>query len=141
MVDAPKFRADTLRFLETFNAQQWHADPVQSLLQGKAQGGEAVDTIDAFGEVNGRQLLCSEASLNEVIAHCQSFTPSAHDLRGPIRAVEAVMLSTHAAALIGNQALDFKKQDGAWASLGLRRLFLPNKMISFCVNMVWLGFC
>lgn len=130
MVDAPKLRADTLRYLETFNAQQWHADPVQSLLQDKAQGGEAVDTVDAFGEVNGRQLLCSEASLNEVIAHCQSFKPPVHDLRGPVRAVEAVMLSTHAAALIGNQALDFKKQDGAWASLGLSLLAEQNDSFS-----------
>jgi len=106
-----------VRYLESFDAEKWHSDPVQSVLKGKSQGGESIDTVDAFGVVNGKQLLCSATSLHDVIAHCQAFQSPAKDLREPIRAIEAIMLSKHAAALIGNQALDFKKQDGACVNL------------------------
>jgi hypothetical protein len=101
-----------VQYLETFDAQKWHDDPVQSVLKGNAQGGESIDTVDAFGVVNGKQLLSSATSLQDVIAHCQSYQSPKKDLREAIRAIEAIMLSKHAAALIGNQALDFKKQDG-----------------------------
>ena len=46
------------------------------------------------------------------IEHLTTYSPPRQDLRKAIRAIEAEILSTHAAALICNQALDFKKQDG-----------------------------
>lgn len=49
----------------------------------------------------------------QIIEHVQTYkSPTGNDLREKIRRVEARMLSVHAAALVGNQAMDFKKQDG-----------------------------
>ena len=44
--------------------------------------------------------------------HLSTYTPPTTDLREKIRLIEADLLSIHAATLISNQALDFKKQDG-----------------------------
>ena len=90
-----------------------HASPVSTVLHGEVLGaGELVDTVDAFGSVNGSQLLASPDELDRLITHAATFRPARTDLREAARRAEATMLSVHAGELIANQTLDFGKQDG-----------------------------
>jgi len=141
-VDVAKLRTDTVSYIEAFDPSAWHTQPVCTLLRGEAlsnswagggtEGAEPafVDTLDAFNRVNGKQVLASPLVLDAVIEHCRDLTnKAAADAEGvtanpqqqqqqrtalklAIREVEQRMLSAHAPALIGNQALDFAKQDG-----------------------------
>lgn len=90
------------------------ADPVRTVVAGKevsSDGDRTVDTVNAFGTVNGRQILSSAAAVDSVISHLVSYRPPERDLRRQVREAEAEFLSTHAAALAANQAVDFQKQD------------------------------
>lgn len=49
------------------------------------------------------QLLASPDVVDDVIHHIKTYEPTSTDLREAVRSVEAEMLSTHAAALVGNQ--------------------------------------
>lgn len=55
--------------------------------------------------ISSRQLLAPPDVVDELIKHIQTYEPQSTDLRSAVRAVEAVMLSTHAAALVGNQVI------------------------------------
>lgn len=59
----------------------------------------------------GAQLLAPPDVVDAVIKHIKDYRPPKTDLRVPVRSAEAVLLSEHAAALAGSQALDYKKQD------------------------------
>lgn len=48
----------------------------------------------------------------QALAARSSSSGAAPGLREAVRAAEAELFEKHAAALIGNQSLDFKKQDG-----------------------------
>ena len=112
-VDTTTLRAQTLQFMDSFPGNLWHDEPVQTVLNGVSRGGDSaalIETLDAFGRTNGSQVLASAALVDEVIQHAQQFQPPARDIRQVIRSIEAVLLSTHAAELVGNQALDFGKQ-------------------------------
>lgn len=86
-----------------------------SLLNGeKLVGGEEkeVNTVNALGAVNGKQLLASPLQIEQLKQHIQSFKSQENDLRVPIRKVEQLLLTEYAGLLIGNQCMDFQKQDG-----------------------------
>jgi hypothetical protein len=90
---------------------------IVSLLNGEKliEGGEAeVDTVNALGKVNGRQVLASVHQVAQLKEHIRSYSVSSDmtDLRTKIRQVEALLLHKHAGYLIGNQCVDFQKQDG-----------------------------
>lgn len=91
---------------------------IVSLLNGEklVGGGEtAADTINALGTVNGRQLLAGAdqvAMLKEHIRSYQARPEDRADLLPRIRQIEQLMLHKHAGYLIGNQCVDFQKQDG-----------------------------
>ncbi|CAE7244871.1 cscB [Symbiodinium natans] len=111
-VDVKMLRSSTVEYLEAFDAKSWHEDPVRTLLRGDPlEGGEEVDTVDAFGSVNGKQILATSAGVDAVLAHMQQVAVG-KDFRDGVRRIEARLLSSHAAQLIGNQAMDFHKQDG-----------------------------
>lgn len=111
-VDVQRLRSSTVEYVEAFDPKTWHEDPVCSLMRGdRVPGGEEVDTVDAFGSVNGKQILATSAGVDAVISHVQQIAVG-KDLRDAVRRIEARLLSSHAARLIGNQALDFHKQDG-----------------------------
>ena len=114
--DPGKIRSAALAALEDSKAikASWHTKPVTSLLNGKSlENGERVDTMDAFGNANGAQLLASASEMAQLIEHAASFHPERTDLREPVRAAEAALLSpAHFGSLVANQTLDFGKQDG-----------------------------
>jgi hypothetical protein len=89
-------------------------------LNGQALlGGQCITTVDALGQDNGKQVLATPEQVQQLIHHLKSYqTPStaaadsSHDLRIPLRRIEQRLLHEHAGYLIGNQCLDFQKQDG-----------------------------
>lgn len=111
-VDVKALRSDTVNYLEKFDAQVWFDDPVCTLVKGRAlTEGVHTTTTDAFGAENGRQILASPSVVDRVLQHVKG-RGTTRDLRDQVRRIEARLLSEHAATLIGNQALDFHKQDG-----------------------------
>jgi len=111
-VDVAKLRQDTVKHLDSFQAETWFQDPVCTVIRGGVlKEGEVCETVDAFGKVNGKQILATPEVVDKVLEQVQR--PSAgKDFRAAMRSIEARLLSEHAAFLIGNQALDFHKQDG-----------------------------
>ena len=111
--DGPKLREDTVRYLDNFNPQLWYDDPVVTVLEGATlDGGDSVATIDAFKRENGRAINATSQEVDAVLAHMKNYKPSHRDYRSEVRAIEAEILSEYDAFLVGNQAMDFIKQDG-----------------------------
>mmetsp|Transcript_9662 Transcript_9662/g.15121 ORF Transcript_9662/g.15121 Transcript_9662/m.15121 type:complete len:710 (+) Transcript_9662:156-2285(+) len=119
-VDTTAIRQATINYLRKFDASLWTSDPIQTSIAGvKATGGKLVDTIDANGAVNGKQYIADEATFKSILNHIQNLVDEgqqgkqSEDLRTAVRRVEAEILDVaHAAELVGNQAIDFRKQDG-----------------------------
>ena len=97
------------RYMERFDAQKWYDDPVATCIAGKpVEGGESGPTYDNFGRENGSVL---HGDIDGILDHLRDFD-SVRDQRSTVRSVERALFTDHAAALIGNQTLDFGKQDG-----------------------------
>eukprot|EP00968_Pinguiococcus_pyrenoidosus_P013312 scaffold1213_cov256-Pinguiococcus_pyrenoidosus.AAC.5 len=116
-VDSEKLRQDALSYMEVeAQSRRWFDDPVCTLLNGVGLcDGQTVATRDGFGVENGSQLLATPEEVDAVVAHLQSLavdSPPDPDVGAKVRRIEDQLLSTYAGALIGNQALDFGKQDG-----------------------------
>ena len=119
-VDREALRAEAVAYLDGFDHKAaWTADPVRTLLAGVDTAALEADaqnvvTVDAFSRENGAQLIAPPALVDALVEHATTYEPSARDLRTVVRAAEAALLENYsaAAALIGNQALDFGKQDG-----------------------------
>lgn len=111
-VDRDTLRRDALAYVERFDARSWYDDPVATHVGGRRMpGGDEGKTFDNFGRENGRVRTATEPEVQALIDHLTR--PHAQlDLRTQIREVEQVLFTEHAAALIGNQTLDFGKQDG-----------------------------
>jgi hypothetical protein len=88
-----------------------------SLLKGQALSGDSqettVDTVNALGVHNGRQILATVAQVQELKEHISTFKSPYTDLRPQIRQIEEDIFTNHAGFLIGNQCMDFQKQDGS----------------------------
>jgi hypothetical protein len=98
--------------VEGHDAKSWYTDPVVTIVGGKALAdGSTIPTLDAFEFENGTIHLATTPEVDAIINHMQTFTPG-RDYRSGVRAVEVELFENHPAALIGNQALDFRKQDG-----------------------------
>ena len=111
-VDVKTLRSDTVKYLENFDSKTWFDDPVCSLIRGQTIGaGESCDTIDAFGKINGKQILADSKTVDKLLEHVKNLDVG-KDFRAEVRRIEARLLSQHASFLIGNQAMDFHKQDG-----------------------------
>jgi hypothetical protein len=106
-------RANTVTYLQDFDAESWYEDPMVTVLEGGVlSGGTGDTTVDAFGKENGRAINATTEEVDAVIAHMASYKAQKVDNRAEVRAMEVELFSDRAAFLIGNQALDFKKQDG-----------------------------
>mmetsp|Transcript_48019 Transcript_48019/g.126806 ORF Transcript_48019/g.126806 Transcript_48019/m.126806 type:complete len:728 (-) Transcript_48019:9-2192(-) len=116
-IDVEALRAEALKRIDAFSPKLWYDEPVETLLRGeplRADGDQSVETVDAFGKVNGRQVVAVAASVDKVIAHVRSYKAPQADNREACRAVEDLFFGNTplAADLVANQALDFHKQDG-----------------------------
>ena len=108
-VDRDKLRRDALAYCERFDAQKWYDDPVATCIAGKpVERGASGPTYDNFGRENGR---IQQSEIDGILDHLRDFD-SIRDQRTSVRSVERALFTDHAAALIGNQTLDFGKQDG-----------------------------
>lgn len=112
IADGAKLRSDTIAYLDAFDPQVWYDDPVTSIINGKTlTDGDLTNTVDACNYENGTIKLAAPAEVEAIIMHLQQFAPD-RDYRDSVRAVEAEIFDQRSAELIGNQALDFFKQDG-----------------------------
>jgi hypothetical protein len=86
---------------------------IASLLKGKElRGGTMVDTVNALGDVNGNQEYSTPEQIEALKDHITTYKSNTNDLREPLRRIEQKFLNEYSGFLIGNQCLDFQKQDG-----------------------------
>ncbi|KAL3761781.1 hypothetical protein ACHAWU_001297 [Discostella pseudostelligera] len=113
--DAEKLRKDAVSYLDSFDKQSWYNDPVCSILNGEKLPTTPSNlwiTKNSFSQPNGHQYYASPTQVASLLHHIQSYTSPYTDLRPSMRRIEQRLLSDYAGALIGNQCLDFGKQDG-----------------------------
>jgi len=116
--DVTQLRIDTVNYVKEFDQSSWYSDPIGSILKGESkvgvEGEVMVNTTDAFEEVNGMQVLSPPPVVDDIIQHMREYKYDGdlHALKSKVRQIEALLLTERAAELVGNQALDFKKQDG-----------------------------
>lgn len=112
--ESAAIRAASVEYIKKFNARAWYDDPVCTLLEGKEyREGRVVETVNAFNEQNGKLILSPSDVVDKIIDHMHNYRPPKTDYRKEMREIEQKLLSPHfAAMLVGNQALDFMKQDG-----------------------------
>ena len=123
--DTAGLREATIAYMRAFEAQKWFDEPIQTIIHGVpcAPAGETLqDTVDAAGRVNGKQLMADEATMEKLVESIATNTAAAHTPLPPhvllehsrkVRAIEQKLLShAFASELVGNQAMDFLKQDG-----------------------------
>jgi len=138
--DVTKMRSDAVAYMEAFDPKTWYDDPIRTLIQGQPgrnagnEGGSTIKSIDAFSRENGVQIYSCAEEVDEVIAHLKEFKPE-KDYRAKARLIEDELLKEHAGFLIGNQALDFLKQDGVtevgeWAQAAIVERRLTDQMLA-----------
>jgi hypothetical protein len=111
--DPTPLRIEAVKYIEAFDAKTWYEDPISTVLNGTILSeGTKVVTLNAFNEENGEMVHATASVVDSVISHMQTFSPPKTDLRTELRAIEQELLTKYAATLVGNQAVDFKKQDG-----------------------------
>ena len=71
-----------------------------------------VETKDAFGNGNGSQYLATPEQVAMLKEHITTYQSKSNDLREPLRKIEQQLLTEYTGFLIGNQCVDFGKQDG-----------------------------
>jgi len=109
-----RIRQHAITYLEQqFDRKIWFQDPVVTLLNGtQLRNGTETDTVDAFGRVNGRIIHANPAEVEQVIQHVTTYQSPYVDLRAKLTRIEEELLTDHVGFLIGNQGMDFQKQDG-----------------------------
>ena len=100
--DSEGLRMATIKYLEKFDRKLWFDDPMQTMIDGTPCGGKIVDTTDAAGRVNGKQLIADDAVMSKLLKSLQALTDAAQNPLSPevlldyttkVRAVEAILLS------------------------------------------------
>jgi len=108
-----QLRRAALSYMDNFDKKIWHERPIASVVNGeRLEDGENIPSMDAFGNVNGGIKHCNDQELGSIIRHINSVKPKKKDYRQEIRKVEKKLFEEYSGELIGNQALDFWKQDG-----------------------------
>ena len=119
--DGKKLREKTVEYIKKFEKKSWSEIPIVSYLHGElleSDKTEVIPTVDAFGRENGRQILASKAGVDKVI----DFMQNAKDFHKGVnkdflqagREIDAIFTDHEKLApiIIGNQCMDFQKQDG-----------------------------
>jgi len=110
--DTDEIRKNTIKYLNEFDPNSWYNDPIRTIIDGQSiSSGEKSNTVDAFGKVVGSQILGDSDIVNGVMEHMKNFVPE-KDYREAARKMENDCLHKYGHVLVGNQALDFRKQDG-----------------------------
>ncbi|KAL3790421.1 hypothetical protein HJC23_013593 [Cyclotella cryptica] len=113
--DVEKFKRDAMEYLDRFDAKNWYDDSIVSILNGQKLPTTPTNlhtTTDALSNANGHQYYATPSQVNDLLAHIQSYHSPYLDIRPQIRRIELKFLNEYAGFLIGNQCLDFAKQDG-----------------------------
>jgi len=113
--DKAALKSGALEYLDSFDPKLWYDDPITTILKGeKLKGGSdnTIETVDALGRTNGRQYFATPSEVAALKKHISTYKSPFKDLRDPIRRIEQKLLGEYAGFLIGNQCIDFQKQDG-----------------------------
>ena len=95
-VDTDKIRAAAVAALDAHDSGTWFSSPMVSLLGSeRLADGASVDTRDAFGAINGAQLLATEDEAERLVAHASYFRPPPADQRAAVRRAEEPVSYTH----------------------------------------------
>lgn len=107
-------REKALGYLDKeFNPRLWYDHPVATIINGeKLTNGTPSSTLDAFSSPNGTVLHSNPTETAQLLSHISTYRSTSNDLRAPIRRIENKLLSEYPGFLIGNQLMDFYKQDG-----------------------------
>lgn len=73
---------------------------------------QKIETIDALGSGNGSQYIANTEQVALLKEHISTYKSPYTDLREPLRRIEQKFLTELTGFLIGNQSMDFSKQDG-----------------------------
>ena len=110
-----KLRKDAVDYLDTFNHQLWYDEPVCSILNGDKQLAPPSNlwiTKNSLNYPNGHQYFATPKQIQSLLEHIQTYNSPYTDIRPQMRHIEQKFLNEYAGFLIGNQTLDFAKQDG-----------------------------
>ncbi|EKX51449.1 hypothetical protein GUITHDRAFT_65959 [Guillardia theta CCMP2712] len=118
--DSAGLRERTIDYMKKFDEHLWHKDPIRTIVKGKDfLNGVETDTTNAIGNVNGKQILGDEEAFDAIREHLSTSALGYEDvskckeLMEAVRQLEADLLDLDTAAiLVGNQSIDFGKQDG-----------------------------
>ena len=69
-------------------------------------------TKNSLSQANGNQYYATPDQVQSLLKHIQTYKSPYTDLRPQVRRIEQKFLHEYAGFLIGNQCLDFAKQDG-----------------------------
>lgn len=69
-------------------------------------------TKNSLDVPNGHQYLATPDQVNELLHHVLNYSSPYTDLRKEMRRIERRLLTEYSGLLIGNQCVDFGKQDG-----------------------------
>ena len=118
---ADQLRASTINYLNgEFDPKKWYDDPITTTVKGiplVCPNDHIQSTVDAFGKENGVIRLASPDVFDKLQNHLSNLyanplPPPSASLTEKVRAVEKKLLWDCPHILIGNQAMDFMKQDG-----------------------------
>jgi len=113
--DVDKLRKDAIVYLDSFDKQLWYDDPVCSILNGTkllAPPSNLWITKNSLSQPNGHQYYATPDQIQSLLKHIQTYHSPYTDIRPQVRRIEQKFLKEYAGLLIGNQCLDFAKQDG-----------------------------
>ncbi|KAL3772360.1 hypothetical protein ACHAW5_010362 [Stephanodiscus triporus] len=113
--DKDKLRTDAITYLDAFDIRSWYDRPVCSILNGErllAPPSYLRITKDALDRPNGHQYHATPDQVDSLLDHVLNYRSTYADLRPEVRRIERKFLDEYAGLLIGNQCLDYSKQDG-----------------------------
>ncbi|KAL3817378.1 hypothetical protein ACHAXA_005013 [Cyclostephanos tholiformis] len=114
-VDKERLREDALSYLENFDGRKWYDEPVCSILDGErllAPSSYLRITKNSLDVPNGHQYFATPEQVDALLHHVLNYVSPYTDLRREVRNIERRLLTEYTGLLIGNQCLDFGKQDG-----------------------------
>jgi hypothetical protein len=111
--DVTALRQAAINYMEKFDTQEWYQRPVCTILNGvRREEGKRFRTVDWAQKENGEYIASGDDMLHEFIKFYQVFKPK-RDYREAIRKIDHELMNLPlAGVIIGNQSLDFGKQDG-----------------------------